>query len=401
MLDICFESLYCHIVINERNTMNYQFPKIHTIQDVLPHIEGREEFIVAEREGYTVINYVVAMANTFDMTGPDDLGGAMRRECRGLIFAADGNIMSRPFHKFFNVNERAETQTHEIDMSQRHVIMEKMDGSMIRPILVDGYLRLATKMGVTHVAMDAEAWLAAQDPSLKEWMRQCVEDGVTPIFEWVSPLNQIVLAYETADLVYLGSRDNVTGEYFMFADVPFNIVARYGSVEGNIVDYVARQREAEGREGDIIRFADGHMLKVKNDWYVRIHKTIDRIVFDRNIVNLIINESLDDVVPMLPQVQVNRVRNFEKQFWDAFIRTEDALSMLYLEAKNEYCNDRKRVALEFIPKLKHKTDAQFIFRMMDGHNIHNLLLDHIEKNINSNVKWDACAEWMGMEANYK
>ena len=34
--------------------MHYTFPEIRTINDVLPHIEGREEFIVAEREGYTL-----------------------------------------------------------------------------------------------------------------------------------------------------------------------------------------------------------------------------------------------------------------------------------------------------------------------------------------------------------
>jgi len=159
--------------------MRYQFPVIRHISDVLPHIEGRDEFVVAEREGYTVINYVVAMADTFNMSGSDDLTGAIRREGRGLIFDRDGNLMSRPFHKFFNVNEREETQTHVVDMSQPHVIMEKMDGSMIRPILVDGYLRLATKMGVTDVAMQAETWLAACDPSMKEWLRQCVYDSVT------------------------------------------------------------------------------------------------------------------------------------------------------------------------------------------------------------------------------
>ncbi len=94
--------------------MHYNFPMIRHISDVLPHIEGREEFIVAEREGYTVVNYVVAMADTFNMypAGYDgslstyDLGGAMRRECRGLIFGDDGHLMSRPFHKFFNINER-------------------------------------------------------------------------------------------------------------------------------------------------------------------------------------------------------------------------------------------------------------------------------------------------------
>ena len=375
--------------------MHYEFPMIRHISDVLPHIEGRDEFVVAEREGYTVINYVVAMADTFNMTGPDDLGGAIRRECRGLIFDRDGNLMSRPFHKFFNINEREETQTNVVDMSQPHVIMEKMDGSMIRPILVDGYLRLATKMGVTNVAMDAEVWLAAQDPSLKEWMRRCVEHGITPLFEWISPFNQIVLAYEEADLVYLGSRNNLTGQYHFSRrnDMPFTKVPQYGSVEGNIADYIARQREAEGREGDIIRFADGHMVKVKNDWYVRIHKTVDRIVFDRNIVDLIINEEVDDVVPMLPQVQADRVRGFESRFWAAFKETEAGIAELYIDAARY--ESRKDVATVFA-KTVDKTVMPFIFRMLDGNDLRELMLDHVRKSINTNTRWDECAKWLGM-----
>lgn len=379
--------------------MHYIFPEIRTIGDVLPHIEGREEFIVAEREGYTVINYVVAMADTFDMAGPDDMGGAMRRECRGLIFDADGKLMSRPFHKFFNVNEREETQTHEIDMSQPHVIMEKMDGSMIRPILVDGYLRLATKMGVTNVAMDAEAWLAAKDDRYKGWLLHCIKNGITPIFEWVSPFNQIVIAYEEADLVLLACRDNITGEYSMpnYQDgCPFTIVPRYGSMDGNIIEYVDRQRGKEGREGDIIRFADGHMLKIKNDWYVRIHKILDRITFDRNIVDLIINEEVDDIIPMLPTVQVDRIRDFETRFWRAFKQKENRLLGQRMNASQTYEDDRKRIALEMVPSLPNKVDASFIFRMLDGSNIRDLLLDYVRKNISSNTRWDACAEWMGM-----
>jgi RNA ligase len=381
--------------------MNYTFPEIRTISDVLSHIEGREEFVIAEREGYTVINYVVAMADTFNMTGPDDLTGAMRRECRGLIFDRDGVLMSRPFHKFFNVNERTETQTHEIDMSQPHVIMEKMDGSMIRPILVDGYLRLATKMGVTNVAMEAEAWLAAQGSEYKEWLRAYMDNGYTPIFEWVSPFNQIVLAYEIEDLVLLAIRDNVTGEYIDLAEeltevrCPFNVVRSYGSMEGNILEYIARQRGAEGREGDVIRFADGHMLKVKNDWYVRIHKTIDRITFDRNIVDFIINEEVDDVIPMLPTAQVERIRDFETRFWEAFTSKERYLAMMHDFVTSNFTS-RKDVAVEFIPTLIDKNDGSFIFRMLDGHGPRDLLLDHVRKSINTNTRWEECARWMGM-----
>ena len=37
--------------------MNYEFPIIRNISDVLPAIHGRDEFVVAEKEGYTVINF--------------------------------------------------------------------------------------------------------------------------------------------------------------------------------------------------------------------------------------------------------------------------------------------------------------------------------------------------------
>lgn len=192
--------------------MNYTFPEIRTISDVLPHIEGREEFVVAEREGYTVVNYVVAMADTFDMAGPDDLAGAMRRECRGLKFSSGGEIAARPFHKFFNVGEREETQSRLIDLSQSHTIMEKLDGSMIHPMMVDGYIRWMTKMGITTVSMQAEEFIA-KHTKYKDFAAWCIENQMTPIFEWTSPFNQIVVPYEEEGLTLLAVRNNFTGQY--------------------------------------------------------------------------------------------------------------------------------------------------------------------------------------------
>ena len=384
--------------------MNYTFPTIRHIDDVLPHIEGRKEFVVAERDYGTVINYVVAMQDTFDMypagyngtLSTYDLGGAIRRECRGLIFDLDGNLMSRPFHKFFNVGEREETQSHAIDLSVGHTIMEKMDGSMIRPLLVDGYLRLGTKMGVTTVAMQAEEFLVTQSAEKLAWLRKCVEDSVTPLFEWVSPENQIVLNYDEPELVYLGTRDNVTGAYVMDTSCPFPTVPQYGSLELGLNDYMDIARKQEAREGDIIRFADGHMVKIKNDWYVRIHKCMDRIRFDRNIVDLIINEEVDDVLPLLPEKEVAKVRDFETRFWEAFKRTEENLMLRFLEAKANYGEDRKRIALEFIPLLENKMDAPIIFKMLDGIDLREFMLKIVRDSVNNNTKWDKTAEWLGV-----
>jgi len=89
--------------------MHYTFPTITHINDVLPAIQGRDEFIIARKDGYQVVNYAVAFEDTFPpvMTGGDptiqtlddvyDEVAAVRRECRGLIFDDEGNLISRRY----------------------------------------------------------------------------------------------------------------------------------------------------------------------------------------------------------------------------------------------------------------------------------------------------------------
>lgn len=191
--------------------MNYAFPEIRTIDDVLPHIEGRTEFVVAEREFGTVINYVVSFSDSFDMSGPADLTGAIRRECRGIIFDASGKLISRPFHKFFNIGQTDETQPHRLDFTKPHTIMTKLDGSMARPLLFNGEIRWATKMGFSEVAEFVDAFVA-KNRKYDDFAKYCVENGLTPLFEYVGPHNKVVLDYEEG-MTLLAVRTNLTGEY--------------------------------------------------------------------------------------------------------------------------------------------------------------------------------------------
>jgi tRNA splicing ligase len=108
--------------------MNYDFPEIKTIQDVLPHIKDRDEFRVMEKEGYTVIQYMVALEDTFKWDDNDPVGSSVRRECRGLIFDDNGVLISRPYNKFFNAGEKEETQLNRINLYEPHVVLEKLDG---------------------------------------------------------------------------------------------------------------------------------------------------------------------------------------------------------------------------------------------------------------------------------
>jgi len=379
--------------------MNYKFPIINTIEDVLPHIEGRTEFVVVEKEGYTVINYVVCKDDTFDIAG-NPLTGSMRRECRGLIFDTTGRIISRPFHKFFNLNEREETQPSVVDITQPHTVMEKMDGSMIRPFVVDGHIRLGTKMGVTDVAMQAETYLAGLEDSAISygWMEKCLRFNVTPLFEFIAPDNQIVLEYEAADLVLLALRHNITGEYLPLEDYPpFNKAPEYGQVDKNLKGFSDGIKLEEGREGVVIRFDSGHMIKIKNEWYVRIHKVKDLVRSQRNIINLIINNEVDDVLPILLEADVKKVKDTQALFFKSIEDKELEIGLMCKFVVNMYGDNRKAIALEFITQLDDKSLGYFIFGYLDSKKVEDMMMSKVKSNVGSNTKWDKFSTWLGMK----
>jgi RNA ligase len=74
------------------------------------------------------------------------------RECRGIIFHKEtGKIISRRFHKFFNLNELDETHEDLVDVGRPHVLLDKMDGCLVSPFVSLGKLRWGSKMGITEV----------------------------------------------------------------------------------------------------------------------------------------------------------------------------------------------------------------------------------------------------------
>lgn len=382
--------------------MNYKFPTIETIDDVLPHIEGRDEFIVAERDFGTVINYQVAFEDTFPpvkvaresakMGEEKSLANSMRRECRGLIFYPDGRIMSRPFHKFFNVGEREETLPKNVDIFKNHIVMDKMDGSMIRPVIHEGKIRLGTKMGITDISKEAEKLLT---PDFKSFLEREMDQGYTPIFEYVSPSNRIVVSYDKARLVLIAIRKTVSGAYVPMNKVIVPDFVDKVSIEktpiNSIESFISQNRTNIGSEGHIISFEDGHMLKIKNDWYVRLHKALDKMRFDRNIVDMIIHNQLDDVKPVLDKENFDKLKEFEEEFQKAFKKKIKDLEILKEEAQT--FESRKDIALSFVNTLDHPINKKLVWRLYDGSSAHDLLMGETQKACRSNTSWDAYKEW--------
>jgi RNA ligase len=377
--------------------MNYDFPQIKTIDDVLPHISGREEFLVMEKEGYTVIKYAVAFEDTFQWDSNDPVGSAIRRECRGITFDTEGNLICRKYHKFFNVGEKEETQLNKINLYEPHIVLEKLDGSCVIPQpSLDGFV-LTTKSGVTDISQQAEEFISDK-PHYAKFIHSMFDGKLTPIFEWVSRKNRIVVDYENDNLILTAIRNTEMGNYLPYFNMldlaeHWNIPvvqAVDGLAVQNIELFVKQIREWEDSEGVVLRFNTGHMVKIKADQYVLRHKTKDAINQEKNVISIILNDDVDDLIPLLTPEDATRIQEFQHAFWLAF---EDVAGEIYdLYRQIDKGQSQKDFALFAVSSvLPHY--QPFMFKLRKGFPIKDLLIEQIRKSLSSQTKIDA-ARWM-------
>ena len=376
--------------------MKYEFPIINNIDDVLPHVEDDPRFVVATKDFYRVINYVRYDNETFS-------GHPIRRECRGLIFDKEtGDIMSRPFHKFFNVGENEDVQASDVDITRPHTILHKVDGSMVRPLNIGGGIRWGTKMGITDVSMQAELFVQANPQiSYNSYAKSMIVMGLTPIFEWVSRSNRIVLDYEEDALILLAARDNKTGEYASYErlqyiarayDIP--VVEEITGTFNNTEELVEAVKEYEDAEGIVLRFDDGNMLKVKSDWYVNLHRIKSAVSDTRKLVRCILADQVDDLYPILPEKERDEIKEFVAEFWDNLAQiTFDN----YLEIKNIYtAMTRKEFALD---ETQNNSPAfrGLVFRCWDGtkEDVGIAIVDTIKKKLGNGKRFETVTHLFG------
>lgn len=318
-------------------TIYYEFPLIHYWNKIAHHFEGNENFIVADKGEYIAVNYVRAGKDTHPpVEGDDIVRASILREGRGLIFLKEtGALLSRPFHKFFNLGEREDVVA---DFSHPHYIMEKLDGSMIRPLNLPSGTRWATKMGVTDVAMQAEEFVATRK-NYQDFAAACGDEW-TPLFEWCSRKQRIVVDYPEDRLVLLAMRNNFSGNYMdrkglealsklwdldLVKVVTMDWVKDFPHASSDqLQDFV---RNMTGIEGFIVQFYDGHMVKIKTDEYVSLHRAKALLDNERDVVGLILDEKTDDLVPLLPQSDRARLRKFEADVWGDILRFQTGINL--------------------------------------------------------------------------
>ena len=278
------------------------FPRIRHIDDVVAHIRPDEGIRVHRwGEDFIGVNYQVTMPETFQT--------ALDLECRGLVFERHtGALLSRPFHKLFQIGERQSLAA--LDLAQPYHVECKLDGSMIAAFVRQssrgGEIVFHTRGGFSRQARQARC--AAPRKTL-DMIREVYGAGLTPIFEWTSPDNRVVLKYPDARLTLLALRDRETGRYVPRAEVAsiaachgVPMVETYTAAPGDpdaLAVLVEEVRALSGKEGVMLVFADGHRVKIKALEYLRHHRIISDIALEKNARAAWLDEAIDDIAAIL------------------------------------------------------------------------------------------------------
>ncbi|MEM9044346.1 MAG: RNA ligase [Pseudomonadota bacterium] len=359
--------------------------QIAHIDDVLPHLVEGHGIFVNQRPGYQVIDYAFVIDETFSTD--------VALQCRGLKFDENGAIIARPFHKFFNIGEREDPKS--VDWTRPHVVLDKLDGSMVHPARVNGELVFMTRAGVTDHARAALAF--ASDQVLKLCEAE-LDAGRTPIFEFTDPENRVVVLYETAALTLLASRETLTGRYLGLADLEalarafkVPLVQQFGAVE-DVVRFIAEGRALEGVEGYVVAFEDGHRVKLKAEAYALRHKALSSVHLEKNVLQWITAEALDDVLPLLNDEAAALVTDYKRQ---VDVAVGAAVEQIERVTAAHQGNSRKEFALAIQAQLpKHLRSAAFA--VVDGRSARDAVMKHLTWAAHSQPRVDQVRPFYGL-----
>ena len=344
--------------------------------------------------------------------------------CRGLVLDNEGNVIAKPFPKFFNWEEiKDDTYAHcegcrksgmincahfdecggwemrSVIPNENFEVFEKMDGSLGIFFYYERELSLDERYQIMKNG-DLNDWLTIhyKEPKTMEYMDKhniptksgewymatrgsftseqaikgmeiankynydkiCVP-GFTYLFEIIYPENRIVCDYGDTERLVLLSIINPNGE-----ELPYEEIADDGwdivfKYDGiNDFDKL-KSVISNDAEGYVIRFSGGMRMKIKGEEYVRLHRILTNFS-TKDIWELLKNEEpLEPFLDRVPDEFDVWVKEVVRDLVVRYENIEKDYAEIFSNLKAQNL-DRK----EFADKANHYRHSNILFSMLDG-----------------------------------
>jgi RNA ligase len=281
------------------------------------------------------------------------------RVSRGLIVnRATGEIVARPFDKFFNWSEDGRYAAGHIV-----TVTEKMDGSLGILYRLNGSYRISTR-GAFH---SEQAEWATKFLNANFDLNDLPND-LTLLFEIIYPENRVVVDYHGEEkLVLLAARNRVTGDYLPFFPDVYEMGQKYNLplpkvfTFNNVSDIIRITGSLSvDEEGYVIEFSDGQRFKIKGDRYLEMHRLIFGLSF-KNTLLAVMNDTVDYVRSQLPDEFLKDFNRWVNEIQTTIAETKHNVQAAFNAAPKA---TRKEFAIWVMEN--HKAFAPYLFAMFDG-----------------------------------
>lgn len=301
---------------------------------------------------------------------------------RGLVIDEAGNIIAKPYNKFFNYNQLDYLRQSNLNklpeevinrLKTQHIPSEsfideysgwnesekivavgnKLDGSLM---IVSSYQgKLFTAAGNSTEGKMTQLFMKSLLDTVAENKIQDLINYLTNrtlLFEYInSELDPHVISYNYVGIKLHGMVNNITGEQVSDKDSLQKIADEFGfelvefydnlNTKAKILDYV---HNAKNKEGVVVTFANGKKLKVKTPAYLNLlygpsilYATKISQQVQKFIVHSVVNNDIDDLLPIVtPQLskEIQRINRLNSQLEASLIPIASQAIILFTESSS-------------------------------------------------------------------
>jgi hypothetical protein len=293
----------------------------------------------------------------------EDLWDNITLSHRGTIRDLDGNLIAKPFSKFFNIEQNRHKE------SESFKIYDKMDGSLGILFNYQNQWILATRGSFT-----SEQAIKGYE-ILQKYNYQNLDKNLTYCFEIIYPENRIVLNYGNKESLVLLAIFDLQGNEYPIDDFSsiFEIVKKYDFKEYKEI----QKLNWDNSEGFIVRFSNGERCKIKFENYVELHRKLSYIS-EKAVWELICEKKdIKEYLDIVPD-------EFHKQIKDWYWKIMLDFSNTEIRVKNKFYQlPNFETRKDFALAVKDDEDKAMLFKHLDKKDIYEDICKLIKP---SNVK---------------
>jgi len=281
-------------------------------------------------------------------------------QCRGLVTDTDGNVVARPFKKFFNMEEEKHTETEEYE------VYEKMDGSLGIAFYYGSKWIFASRGSFT-----SEQAIKGGEMFKDKFQQSHFSKDSTYMFEIIYPENRIVVDYVGAErLVLLGRIGTKSGEEYsldQFRKNGYDVVRQYSTNKYRNLKKII----GNNFEGFVVKFSNGDRCKIKGEEYIRLHKIMTEIS-TKSVWEVLSNgDNMEDLLKDVPDEFYTKIKEYENTLKNEFNTLKKEYEWIFNKVRNTYFGvyGKEFTRAEFASLAKRYKYPSILFSMLDGRDV--------------------------------